>query len=104
MKGKNMKGKKGNAPSPIEQQFEHVRNDIEGLKAASQTGPWILLLLGAFVTTAGFFSGRILVGILGIPIIMIAWVWSKSRSEVQRNTEDTILQLKGDLSRLEKEP
>ncbi len=104
MKGKNMKGKKGNAPSPIEQQFEHVRNDIAGLKPASQTGPWILLLLGAFVTTAGFFSGRNLVGILGIPIIMIAWVWSKSRSDAPKTHEDTIFGLKGELSRLEKEP
>jgi len=104
MKGKNKKGKKGYAPSPIEQQFEHVKNNIAGLKPASQIGPWILLLSGALVTTVGFFSGRILVGILGIPIIMIAWVWSNRRSGGKKTQEDTILQLKGELSRIEKEP
>jgi len=104
MKGRTMKGKKGKTTSPIEQKFEHVKKNIAGLKAASQTGPWILLLLGALVTTVGFFSGRILVGILGIPVIIIAWIWSNSRSDVKKNPEDTILQLKGELSRLEKEP
>ena len=104
MKGKNMKGKKGKAPSPIELQFEDVKNNIAGLKPASQTGPWILLLFGALVTTVGFFSGRILVGILGIPIIVIAWIWSNSRSGGKKTPEDTILQLKGELSRIEKEP
>ena len=104
MKGKNMKGKKGKAPSPIELQFEDVKNNIAGLKPASQTGPWILLLFGALVTTVGFFSGRILVGILGIPVIVIAWIWSDRRSGGKKTPEDTILQLKGELSRIEKEP
>jgi hypothetical protein len=96
----------------IEQQFDHVKSKITGWedyrKAGSQIGPWILLLLGALVTTLGFFSGifsnrfilGIIVGIVGILIIIAAWIWSKRRSKGEKNIEDKILNLKSELSRL----
>ena len=110
-----MRKKPAKAKPPIELHFEHVKNKIteweKDLKAGSQTGPWILLLIGALVTTVGFFyglfSGRFsigfIVGILGILIIIAAWIWSRRRSKYNKNVEDTILKLKGDLSSLEKE-
>jgi len=103
-------------PKPqIEQHFEHVKNKIVeweiDRKAGSQIGPWIILLIGALVTTVGFFNSifgdrfmvGIIVGIIGILIIIAAWIWSKRRSKGERDVEDIILNLKGDLSRLEKE-
>jgi hypothetical protein len=108
--------KKTEKPKPqIEQHFEHVKNKIAeweiDRKAGSQIGPWIILLIGALVTTVGFFNSifsdrfmvGIIVGIMGILIIIAAWIWSKRRSKGEINVEDKILNLKGDLSRLEKE-
>ena len=101
--------------TPIEQQFDQVKSKITGWenyrKSGSQIGPWILLLLGALITTVGFFSGifstiytvGIIVGISGILIIIAAWNWSRKRSKGQRDVEDKILTLKGDLALLEKE-
>ena len=110
-----MRKKPAKAKPQIELHFEHVKNKItefeKDLKAGSQTGPWILLLTGALVTTVGFFNGifsdrfnlGIIVGIIGILIIIAAWIWSKRRSKDEKTVEDTILKLKGDLSSLEKE-
>ena len=103
----------------IEQQFDHVKGKITGWedyrKSGSQIGPWISLFLGAFVTTAGLFTGiisirfgmgfyiGIIVMIIGILIILAAWNWSKKRSKGGKDVEDKILNLKGELSLLEKE-
>ena len=108
--------KKTEKPKPqIEQHFEHVKNKIAewelDRKTGSQIGPWIILIIGALVTTVGFFTSifgdrfmvGIIVGIIGILIIIGAWIWSKRRSKGERDVEDKILNLKGDLSRLEKE-
>ena len=101
--------------TPIEYQFDQVKSKIKGWenyrKSGSQIGPWILLLLGAFVATVGFFSGIfsdiLIVGIIvvtiGILIIIAAWRWSGKRSKGERDVEDKILNLKGELSLLEKE-
>ena len=100
---------------PLELQFDHVKEKITGWEkyrnAGSQIGPWIMLLSGALIATVGFFSaifgGRttigISVGIIGILIIIAAWVWSRKRSKGQRDVEDKILTMKGELSLLEKE-
>jgi hypothetical protein len=113
--GKNMGKKTVKEKTPIEYQFDQVRSKIEGWenyrKSGSQIGPWILLLLGAFVATAGFFSGifsdilvvGIIVGTIGILIIIAAWSWSGKRSKGERDVEDKILNLKGELFLLEKE-
>jgi hypothetical protein len=100
---------------PLELQFDHVKDKITGWEkyrnAGSQIGPWIMLLSGALIATVGFFSaiagGRttigIIVGIIGIMIIIAAWSWSRKRSKGQRDVEDKILTMKGDLALLEKE-
>jgi hypothetical protein len=103
----------------IEQQFDHVKSKITGWeeyrKSGSQIGPWMLLFLGALVTTLGFFTvfisirfstgfySGIIVAIVGILIIIAAWNWSGKRSRGEKDVEDKILNLKGDLSLLEKE-
>jgi len=101
--------------TPLELQFNQVMSRISGwekdLKSGSQVGPWILLFLGALVTTAGFFSvffsnrflAGIIVGIMGILIIIVAWSWSGKHSKGERDIDDKILKLKGELSVLEKE-
>jgi hypothetical protein len=101
--------------TPLELQFNQVMSRISGwekdLKSGSQIGPWILLFLGALVTTAGFFSvffserflAGILVGIMGLLIIIVAWNWSGKRSKGERDIDDKILNLKGELSIIEKE-
>ena len=101
--------------TPLELQFNQVMNRISGwekdLKSGSQVGPWILLFLGALVATAGFFSvffsdrflAGIIVGIMGILIIIVAWNWSGKRSKGERDIDDKILNLKGELSIIEKE-
>ena len=43
------------------------------------------------------------VGIIGILIIIAAWIWSRKRSKGQRDVEEKILTMKGDLALLEKE-
>jgi hypothetical protein len=117
--GKIMGKKTVKEKTKIEQQFDHVKSKITGWedyrKSGSQIGPWISLFLGAFVTTAGLFTGiisirfstgfyiGIIVMIIGILIIIAAWNWSKKRSKGEKDVEDKILNLKGDLSLLEKE-
>jgi hypothetical protein len=113
--GKNMGKKTVKEKTPIEYQFDQVKSKVKGWenyrKSGSQIGPWILLLLGALVATMGFFSGifsdilivGIIVGTIGILIIIAAWSWSRKRSKGERNVEDKILNLKGELSLLEKE-
>lgn len=114
-KGKNMRKKTVKEKPPIDQHFDEVKSKITGWenyrKSGSQIGPWSLLLLGALITTAGFFSGifsdrfilGISVGIIGILIIIAAWSWSRKRSKGQRDVEDKILTMKGELFLLEKE-
>jgi hypothetical protein len=109
-------GKKAVKEKPrLELQFDHVKDKITGWEkyrnAGSQIGPWIMLLSGALIATVGFFSaifgGRttvgIIVGIIGILIIIAAWSWSRKRSKGQRDVEDKILTMKGELALLEKE-
>ena len=110
-----MRKKTAKTKPQIELHFEQVKNKIteweKDLKAGSQTGPWIMLLTGALVTTVGFFNGifsnrfiiGFIVGMIGILIIIAAWIWSKRRSKDEKTVDDTILKLKGDLSSLEKE-
>jgi hypothetical protein len=117
--GKNMGKKTVKEKTKVEQQFDHVKSKITGWeeyrKSGSQLGPWLALLLGALVTTAGLFIGfisirfsydfyvGIIVAIIGILIIIAAWNWSGKRSKGERDVEDKILNLKSDLSLLEKE-
>jgi hypothetical protein len=101
--------------TPLDLQFSQVMSRISGwekdLKSGSQIGPLILLFLGALVTTAGFFSiffsdrslPGVIAGIMGILIIIIAWIWSGKRSKGEKDIDDKILNLKGELSILEKE-
>jgi len=100
---------------PLELQFDHVKDKITGWEkyrnAGSQIGPWIMLLSGALIATVGIFSAvfgsrttiGIIAGISGILIIIAAWSWSRKRSKGQRDVEDKILTMKGDLALLEKE-
>jgi hypothetical protein len=113
--GENMGKKTVKEKTSIEYQFDQVKSKITGWenyrKSGSQIGPWILLLLGALVTTVGFFSGifsdilivGIIVGTIGVLIIIAAWSWSRKRSKGERDVEDKIFNLKGELSLLEKE-
>jgi hypothetical protein len=113
--GETMGKKAVKEKPPLELQFDHVKDKITGWEkyrnAGSQIGPWIMLLSGALIATVGFFSailgGRttigIIVGIIGIMIIIAAWSWSRKRSKGQRDVEDKILTMKGELALLEKE-
>ena len=117
--GKNMGKKTPKEQTRIEQQFDHVKSKISGWedyrKSGSQIGPWMLLFIGALVTTLGFFTAfisirfstgfysGIIVAIMGILIIIAAWNWSGKRSRGEKDIEDKILNLKTDLSLLEKE-
>jgi hypothetical protein len=113
--GRNMGKKTIKEKPPLELQFDHVKDKVSGWEkyrtAGSQIGPWIMLLSGALIATVGFFGtifgGRttigISVGIIGILIIITAWIWSGKRSKGQRDVEEKILTLKGDLALLEKE-
>ena len=55
----------------------------------------MMVFIGGIV--AAFF------GIIGILIIIAAWSWSEKRSKGQRDVEDIILTMKGELSLFEKE-
>jgi hypothetical protein len=113
--GETMGKKTVKEKPPLELQFDHVKDKITGWEkyrnAGSQIGPWIMLLSGALIATVGFFSAifgsittiGIIVGISGILIIIAAWSWSRKRSKGQRDVEDKILTMKGDLALLEKE-
>jgi tryptophan-rich sensory protein len=79
--------------------------------SGSQVVPWILLILGALVTTLGLFYGifqgsftiGIIIGIIGLLIIVLAWRLSKQRSKGERTIDDKIINFKNELSRIEKE-
>jgi|WetSurMetagenome_2_1015567.scaffolds.fasta_scaffold05341_5 hypothetical protein len=117
--GKTMGKKTVKEKTKVEQQFDHVKSKIEGWeeyrKSGSQVGPLLVLFIGALITTAGLFTGfisirfsygfyaGIIVAIVGILIIIAAWNWSGKRSKGERDIEDKILNLKSDLSLLEKE-
>jgi hypothetical protein len=93
--------------TPKEQRIEQVKNKIteseKDLRAASQTGPWIMLFIGALITTGAFYGGGLILGIFGILIIIIALIWSNNRKKDEKSLKDTIFQLKGELYNLEKE-
>jgi len=100
---------------PLEQHYDQAMSKVseweKWRKAGSQIGPWILLFIGAFITTAGFFYGifwgmftlGIIVGLMGILIIISAWLWSKKRSKGEKTIDDKIVNFKNELSRIEKE-
>ena len=109
-------GKKGVVEKPrIEQHYDYVMGKITAWEQERSTGsrivPWILLFLGAFVTTVGLFYGifwgsfivGIIVGIIGLLIIILAWRLSKHGSKEAKNIDDKISNLKNELSRIEKE-
>ena len=99
----------------LEQHFDYVMSKITTLEqersSGSQIVPWVLLFLGAFVTTLGIFYGIFLgsftigmiIGIIGILMIVLAWRLSKQRSKDAKNIDDKIINLKNELSRIEKE-
>jgi ABC-type multidrug transport system fused ATPase/permease subunit len=109
-------GKKAVVEKPrLEQHYDYVMSKItvweQERSSGSQIVPWVLLILGAFVTTVGFFYGifrgsftiGLIVGIIGVLIIIIAWRLSKKRSKGERTIDDKIMNLKTELSRIEKE-
>jgi uncharacterized membrane protein len=109
-------GKKGVVEKPrLEQHYDYVMSKITAWEqersSGSQVVPWILLILGAFVTTLGLFYGifrgsftiGMIVGIIGILIIFLAWRLSKQRSKGERTIDDKIIDFKNELSRIEKE-
>jgi ABC-type multidrug transport system fused ATPase/permease subunit len=109
-------GKKAAVKKPrLEQHYDSVMSKITAWEqersSGSQIVPWVLLLSGAFVTTVGFFYGifqssftiGMIVGIIGLLIIILAWRLSKQRSKGKRTIDDKIMNLKNELSRIEKE-
>ncbi|MDD1695791.1 MAG: hypothetical protein LUQ54_02725 [Methanoregula sp.] len=100
---------------PLEEHYDRALSRVTELernrKSGSQTGPWILLLLGAFIVTVGFFFSifgnwftlGIIVGLTGILVIISAWIWSKNRSKGMITVEDKIHNFKNELFTLEKE-
>ena len=109
-------GKKAVVEKPrLEQHYDYVMGKITAWEqersSGSQIVPWILLILGAFVTTLGIFYGifrgsftiGMIIGIIGILMIVLAWRLSKQRSKGAKNIDDNIINLKNELSRIEKE-
>ena len=109
-------GKKAVIEKPrLEQHYDYVMSKIAAWEqersSDSQIVPWVLLILGAFVTTVGFFYGifqgsftlGMIVGIIGLLIIILAWQLSKQRSKGERTINDKIMNLKNELTRIEKE-
>jgi uncharacterized membrane protein len=109
-------GKKAVVEKPrLEQHYDYVMSKITAWErersSGSQIVPWFLLILGAFVTTVGFFYGifrgsftiGMIVGIIGLLIIILAWQLSKQRSKGDRTIDDKIMNFKNELSRIEKE-
>jgi len=109
-------GKKAVVEKPrLEQHYDNVMSKISAWEqdrsSGSQIVPWILLMLGAFVTTLGIFYGifqgsftiGMIIGIIGILMIVMAWRLSKQRSKGAKNIDDNIINLKNELSRIEKE-
>ena len=109
-------GKKAVVEKPrLEQHYDYVMGKITAWErdrsSGSQIVPWILLILGAFVTTVGIFYGisggsftiGAIIGIIGILIIILAWQLSKQHSKGERTIDDKIMNFKNELSRIEKE-
>ena len=109
-------GKKAVVEKPrLEQHFDTVMGKITAWEqersSGSQIVPWILLVLGAFVTTLGIFYGifrgsltiGMIIGITGILMIILAWRFSKQRSKGESTIDDKIMNFKTELSRIEKE-
>jgi high-affinity Fe2+/Pb2+ permease len=109
-------GKKAVVEKPrLDQHYDYVMSKITAWEqersSGSQIVPWIVLTLGAFVTTMGIFYGLfrssltigMIIGIIGILMIIIAWRLSKQHSKAAKNIDDKITNLKNELSRIEKE-
>jgi hypothetical protein len=109
-------GKKEVVEKPrLEQHYDHVMSKMTAWEqersSGSQIVPWVLLILGAFVTTLGIFYGifwgsftvGVIIGIIGILMIVIAWRLSKQRSPGAKNIDDKISNLKNELSSIEKD-
>ena len=109
-------GKKAVVEKPrLEQHYDNVMSKITAWEQERSSGsrivPWILLILGAFVTTLGIFYGifrgsftiGMIIVIIGILMIIIAWRLSKQHSKGAKNIDDKIINLKNELSRIEKE-
>jgi len=109
-------GKKAVVEKPrLEQHYDYVMSKITAWEqersSGSQIMPWILLILGAFVTTLGIFYGifqgsltiGMIIGITGILMIILAWRLSKQHSRGERTIDDKIMNFKTELSRIEKE-
>ena len=109
-------GKKAVVEKPrLDQHYDYVMSKITAWEqersSGSQIVPWIVLILGAFVTTMGIFYGLfrssltfgMIIGIIGILMIIIAWRLSKQHSKAAKNIDDKIINLKNELSRIEKE-
>jgi hypothetical protein len=108
-------GKKAVVEKPrLEQHYDYVMSKITAWEqersSGSQIVPWVLLILGAFVTTVGLFYGifwssftiSMIVGMIGLLIIILAWQLSKQRSKGERTIDDKIINFKNELSRIEK--
>jgi len=106
-------GKKAVVEKPrLEQHYDSVMSSImaweQEQSSASQIVPWILLILGAFVTTLGIFYGifrgsftvGMIIGIVGILMIILAWRVSKKRSKGEGTIDDKIMNFKTELSRI----
>jgi hypothetical protein len=109
-------GKKKEAQKPrLEQHYDNVMSKImaweQDRSSGSQIIPWILLLLGAFVTTLGIFYGifrgsftiGMIIVIIGILMIILAWRMSKKRSKGAKTIDDKIISFKNELFHIEKE-
>jgi hypothetical protein len=114
-KGKIMGKKKVVEKPRLEQHYDNVMGKItaweQDRSSSSQIVPWILLILGAFVTTLGIFYGifrgsftiGMIFGIIGILMIIFAWRLSKQRTKGAKNIDDKIINLKNELSCIEKD-
>ena len=55
------------------QRFEQVKNKIAELKK-SKSRTWLMLFIGALITTGAIFASEILLGFLGFFIIIFALI------------------------------
>jgi ABC-type multidrug transport system fused ATPase/permease subunit len=114
-KGQFMGKKKVAQKSRLEQHYDNVMSKItaweQDRSSGSQIVPWILLILGAFVTTLGIFYGifrgsftiGMIIVIIGILMIILAWQMSKKRSKGAKTIDDKIISFKHELFHIEKE-
>ena len=109
-------GKKAVVEKPrLEQHYDNVMSNITAWEqersSGSQIVPWILLILGAFVTTLGIYYGifrgsftiGVIIGLTGILMIILAWRLSKQGSKDAKTIDDKIMNFKTELSRIERE-